>query len=64
MLKLLQSCQYNWLEIIQKIEDSKGIEINYLVSKSLYKAYSKQNHISENNNNCYGNHFLHIAHQK
>jgi len=36
--------------MIQKMEDSKGIEINYLVSKSLDQVYSKQNHISENNN--------------
>ena len=34
--KLLQSCQYNWFEIIQKIEDSTGTEINYSLSESLY----------------------------
>ena len=47
--ELLQSCQYNWFEIhvIQKIED---IEINYLVLKLLYEVYTKQNHISEDNN--------------
>ena len=48
--KLLQSCQYNWFEIIQKIEDSTGTEINYSLSESLYEVYSKKNHISEDNN--------------
>ena len=45
--KLLETCDYNWFEVLRKVEESSVIEIDYSVSNLLYDIISTAYQISE-----------------
>ena len=47
--KLLETCDYNWFEVLRKVEESSVIEIDHSVSNLLYEVISTAYQISEEN---------------